>query len=131
MSRIQSIRLRVNHTELGLEALLEESREGEEPVYDEANDWYDWSRVDAKQMDRAELVITALERIARAGLERQYPGAAVDVECSADTIRGVEVDPEEAEELVQNLVDTRLAAWVDEAWDALSREGGASGGDAP
>ena len=131
MPRIRCILLRLNHSELELQAFLEENRDGEEPAYDEANDRYDWTRVDPDQLERADEVIEALKRIARTGLEREFPGAAVDVECSADTPTGLEVEPEAAEELVQTLVDAQLATWIEQAWAAArDNEGGASGGDA-
>jgi hypothetical protein len=131
MSRVRSILLRLNHSDLGLHALLEENRDGEEPVFDEANDWYDWTRVDPDQLDRAEEIIQALERVAQTGLERQFPGAAVEVECSADATPGLEVEPEAAEKLVQTFVDAQRAIWIEQAWAAPhDNEGEASGGDA-
>ena len=119
MPRIRSILLCLNHAELGLRSLLEENRDGEQPVYDEVNDWYDWTRVDPDQLDRAEQIIEALERVARIGLEQRFPRAAVEVECGADTTTGLEVEPEAAEELVQTFVDAQLATWIEQAWSAV------------
>jgi hypothetical protein len=129
--RVRSIVFRLNDSELGLQALLEESRAGEEPVYDEANDWYDWTRVDAGQLERAEQIVDALERLARTDLERRFPGATVDVECTADATTSLEVEPESAEEAVQAYLDAQLTTLIEQAWaSVVNDESGTSGGDA-
>jgi hypothetical protein len=116
MPMVRSIVVRINHSALSLQALLEENRGGEESVYDEANDWYDWSRVHPGQVERAELIVRALQSVAKASLQREYPGAVVDIECAADATPGIEVDPGSVEDAVGSFVDTNLAKWIDEAW---------------